>query len=305
MESTWAGRLVGLSIALGVLAPTSAAVAAETPLTCANDAEKGQELRDASKLLAARDLFIRCAQPSCPGAVQKECVRWLEDVSSRIPTIVPSARDDHGSELLGVRVMLDGVPLTAAIGTAVAVDPGPHTLSFEASSSSLSAAPRAGKTNKARVDVVVHEGDHARLITATLSDSASPPPEPAAASSLAASSPREATPSNQARSGIPASAIVIGALSVVGLGTWATLGTIGALDYGRLKDRCGSDCAPSDVSRVRNELLASSIGLGVGLAAAAATVIIVVVDRSHRATAAIAPTWAAGTFGFSARASFD
>src|SRR5262249_5808473 len=111
----------------------------------------------ARKLLAARDLFVRCAQSSCPAAVKRECARWLDETSAKIPTIVPVARVDGGDEIGDARVLVDGAtPPERVPGAAIAVDPGAHTLPCE--------APGRGPVE---VRLVAREGEHDRIVTAT------------------------------------------------------------------------------------------------------------------------------------------
>ena len=76
------------------------------------------------------------------------------------------AKDSTGHDLTDVHVFEDTHSLADKIdGRSLAVDPGSHAFRFE----------RAG-SDPVTVTVVVHEGEHARAIEATIADK--PPPEP-------------------------------------------------------------------------------------------------------------------------------
>jgi hypothetical protein len=249
-----------------------ASARADEARSCADDAERAQELRDGGKLLAARDLFVRCAQPTCAAAVKRECARWLDETTQRIPTIVPSAREESGEEVTDAKVSIDGAPIALrAAGSAVPLDPGPHTVRFEAPGRAPS-----------EVRVVAHEGEHVRVVSVTFLPTARPhadaPPPPVREAPVAAPPSR-----------VPALAYVTGAGAVVGLGVWAVAGVLGVVDYGHLKDRCSPDCAHDDVTRARTELAVASIGLAVGLVCAAATVVLFLSSRPRAASALVVP----------------
>jgi len=100
---------------------------------CLDASVQGQTFRDAHKLVEARDQFRTCSQQACPAIVQKDCVTWLGEAEQGLPTVVISAKDGAGHDLLDVKVTVDGQPLTAKLqGDALPLNPGPHALHFEA-----------------------------------------------------------------------------------------------------------------------------------------------------------------------------
>ena len=140
----------------GVLA-TSAALA-DDKAVCLEAASKGQTLRDAHQLLEARDQFRICARPQCPAMVQTDCGGWLGDVMRDLPTLVVTAKDAAGADLVRVRVTLDGQPLLTALdGQSVAVNPGQHTLHFDGEDGAM-AAILAGAIEPGTVLVIRYEG---------------------------------------------------------------------------------------------------------------------------------------------------
>ncbi len=122
-------RLTALiAVAIAFVPRARAMDAAES---CAVAAEAAQDLRRESKLSAAHAKLVACSGSVCPGVVRKDCVRWLTEVEAALPSLIVRAQDGAGRELTNIRILSDGVVLTQALGgTAMAVDPGSHELSF-------------------------------------------------------------------------------------------------------------------------------------------------------------------------------
>jgi hypothetical protein len=124
---------IAAAVLLGVsLAPSSNA---ETQ-ACFDAALRGQKLEREGKLLAARDIFVSCAQQSCPEAVMKQCTAWAAAVNDVLPTVVLGARDDHGRDLTDVTVTVDDQPATLQ-GRGILLDPGRHTLRWRRSTGAV------------------------------------------------------------------------------------------------------------------------------------------------------------------------
>ncbi|MGA7118862.1 MAG: hypothetical protein WBY94_02130 [Polyangiaceae bacterium] len=131
---------------------------------CLEAASKGQTLRDAHELVEAREELLVCAGPRCPAVVQADCINWLEDVQRALPTVVISAKDASGADLVDVRVSMDDQPLLPKIdGLALPVDPGPHAFRFE----SKGRAP-------AELRVLIKEGEKSQSLSAVLGPSPQP-----------------------------------------------------------------------------------------------------------------------------------
>ncbi len=133
---------------------------ADDKAVCLSAASKGQTLRDAHKLIEAREQLRLCAAAQCPAVVQSDCAGWLADVERVLPTVVLSAKDAAGRDLVDVvKVSLDGQPLASVLdGQAVPVDPGMHTFRFERADGSAT-------TQQA----LVREGAKAQNVSAVLS----------------------------------------------------------------------------------------------------------------------------------------
>ena len=144
---------------------------------CLDASSKGQILRNTHTLVEARDQLQICAQQGCPGVVQSDCATWLAQVESEIPTVIVSAKNGAGAELIDVKVSFDGTPLLNKLdGIAVPVDPGLHAFHFEA----------ADGTARDQT-VLVRQGQHDQLVAVVLGS-------PATAPGAIASTPRLAAP---------------------------------------------------------------------------------------------------------------
>jgi hypothetical protein len=132
-----AGRIQAALLGVVALIAARPAVAAEplpTNAQCIAASESGQDLRHASKLRAARVQFAVCVATSCPGPIREDCAQQLEEVVKMTPSVVFELKDSAGNDVAGVVATVDGEGLAAAdnaAGTAVELDPGEHTFSFE------------------------------------------------------------------------------------------------------------------------------------------------------------------------------
>jgi hypothetical protein len=149
---------------------------ADDTASCVDASSRAQTLRDAHKLIDAREQLRVCGQASCPAAVRRDCTGWLEAVDRALPTVVPSLKDGDGKDVVDAAVTVDGKPFAASLtGTSLPVDPGLHAFHFQ----------RADGTT-ADQQVLVAEGQRdvvisARVLVAAHSPpSPSPPPAPAA-----------------------------------------------------------------------------------------------------------------------------
>src|SRR5690349_12130436 len=100
-------RVPWMSLAV-LLAIASPSRAEDEKVACVSASEQGQQLRDHAKLVDARDKFVQCARDECPSVVRKDCVQWLSEVTNSLPSVVLSAKDDAGQDVLEVRVTVDG-----------------------------------------------------------------------------------------------------------------------------------------------------------------------------------------------------
>lgn len=126
-------RLAILRFGLALLFVGEAATArAEPPRACVEAAERGQSLRDKVKLTQARASFLACASSACPEVIQRDCAQWVAELETRIPTVILTASDTLGREVVYAHVLVDGEPFANRLdGIAVPIDPGIHTFRVE------------------------------------------------------------------------------------------------------------------------------------------------------------------------------
>ncbi len=106
--------------------------AAPTTSDCLGASEASFESDNDHKLRMERAQLLVCAAPSCPVDVRKECIRRVEEVNAAIPTIIFEAKDGSGADVIAVKVIMDREVLTERLdGTALPIDPGEHTFTFE------------------------------------------------------------------------------------------------------------------------------------------------------------------------------
>ena len=255
-------RSVLVASVLGALTllTTRASAADET---CADVAERAQDLRSKGKLLDARKDLLQCANERCPKVIRRDCVQWLEEVQRSLPAVTIVAR--HRGKDVAARVRIDGALVE---GTApVALDPGPHTVDVEAAELRPGTEP-----------IVVRAGETARVVVVEPEAFPAPAPRP------------EAPPPSSGRSVLgPA---ILGAVGVVGLATFAAFQGVGRSQIGDIEDGCGRTftCTQDDLGAPRTSFVVSAIGLGVGAAALATAIVwYVVTPRAGAPTTATAP----------------
>lgn len=267
-ESSFGRRTLSLLLAAAfATAPMSAF--AQDKEACVTASESGQKLRKQKKLRAARKELLACAQETCPAVVKKDCVTWLAEVDESLPTIILSAKDGSGNDVVDAKVLLDGEPFEGKLdGSAIAIDPGAHTFRFE---------PAKGEAVESKV--IVREAEKNRVITVTLGEKPKPVAEPAPPPT------KPATPeAPKASSGIPTSAYVLGGVAAASFVGFAYFGLSGRADRDHLLDTCAPYCSKDDEKPARNRLLIADIALGVGIVSlGVATVLVLTAPSAPKA----------------------
>ena len=214
---------------------------------CLDAYDTSQRLRRQGELVAARQRLLECAQESCPAAVAKECTRWLREVNESLPSVVLSVRKASGEDVFDVRVRSGDTLLAERLsGRAVALDPGPHTLSFELADGRV-----------LEKSIVVREGEKNRLVELRLAGAAKPPPP----------APAPAPEAEPQAGSIPTLAIVLAGIGVLALGSFAYFAIDSKTDVDDMEGRCAPGCPQSEVDRAERKALIADISLGVGVVA--------------------------------------
>jgi hypothetical protein len=275
------------SLFLGLLAAPVLATNlafADDKTVCLDATLQGQTFRDAHKLIEAREQFRACARQQCPAMVQQDCGGWLSEVEKALPSVVLTAKDAGGVDLVNVRVSVDGKPLLTGLdGQGVAVNPGPHTFVFD--------GPNGAHVER---QALIKEGEKNQGVAVVLSLSRpSPPPPLPTAPPEGASTPTAPAPTMQPQaSEQPSSgggwsrgtahtwAFVSGGLGIAGIGAGTVFGLLTLSAWSSAKSACGgnaSQCtdassAQSHRSTAESDATISTVGFiagGVFLAAGA------------------------------------
>jgi hypothetical protein len=139
---------------IAVVMGTSRTGFAQDVAACIKASDTGQDLRDQSKLLEARDAFAVCAKDACPQQIRVACAEWLTALGTRVPTLVVAVKDHAGHDVTTGVLKIDGKPIDGAmLGSAFPVNPGAHKIRVE----------HPGD-DAVEQDVVAREGDQRRII---------------------------------------------------------------------------------------------------------------------------------------------
>ncbi|HMJ12673.1 MAG TPA: hypothetical protein VK524_14725 [Polyangiaceae bacterium] len=250
-----AAAVHALSIAAHAASPDKA--------ECARAYEQAQERRVASHLLEAREALRVCAQPSCPGFVQKDCGDWLGQVERELPSVIVTAKSADGSDTAAVKLFIDGKPRGSELdGRAIELDPGLYTFRLEHEG----AEPVERR-------ILVRQSQRNRVIEVRFGGDPSPRP----------TGPSPAAPMADRSSGKPGPlrpyAYVAGGVGAAGVVAWSVFGLLGKKQENDLKDECAGHCSESDVDSVKRKYLLADISLGVGVVGLGTGVLLFVLSR--------------------------
>jgi hypothetical protein len=257
-------------VCVGLTLSASVGIArAETPRACVEAVERGQSLRDKVKLREAKAAFLSCAASSCPEVIQRDCAQWVSEVDARIPTVIVTATDAAGHDVVYVRLLVDGVLFTDRLdGIAVPIDPGIHVFRFEPEGS-----PPFEQT------VVLREAEKFQKQHFVL-PAAAPKSKVAV---MVAPVPEKDAITAPSPSAWKTGTIVSGSITGAAALSFATFALVGFIDVHDLNDSCSPSCPRSSVDRANHELMAADVSLGIGVAALAVTTFLYFEWRAHRA----------------------
>jgi hypothetical protein len=276
--------------------------------TCLNAVSKGQRLRDSHRLVEAREKFRTCARAECPAVLQTDCAGWLTDVERTLPTVVLSAKDGAGHDLVDVKVSVDGEPIAKTLdGQAVAIDPGLRRFLFENAEGKTAAAQLLVKEGEkaVNVSVVFGGGEVAPVPLAPLGAPAPLPQRPAPRPSGDESDVVTSVPlSSGSRSGstVRLIGLLVGGAGIAAMGASAVIAV-----EAKSKDNTAANENPTarvaDSQSAVNEGDVATVVFGVGAGLALAGIITFLAapsgrtDTASRAVTQGRPSVAMGTDG--------
>jgi hypothetical protein len=204
---------------------------------CVEAHSEAQLKRDESDFLTARELFGRCIENECPEPIRMECAALLSKLEESMPSVVLTAKDDRGNDVLNVKVELDGKPyLDALSGRATAVNPGSRRFVF--------LRPDGTRTT---VTALILEGVKGRELVGRFSPTAHAPA--AAQQPVTTGSGRETV------------AYVLGGAGMLALGAFGYFALSGKSELDHLRATCAPNCSDSKASAVSANYLLADISL--------------------------------------------
>ena len=246
-----------LTIALVLMASAVPSMAhAQDAAACRDGYERSQVSRDAGKLLEARKLLQQCFA-SCSAVVQKECVDWLSDVEARLASVILSAKDGAGADLVDVAVSIDGKEGPRKLdGRALDVDPGEHTFVFELAD---------GRKTEQRV--LLREREKAKSVAVTIGaphPAAASPAKPASGRGDAAR-PAEQSPTSGGSSPLKLVGFIAAGVGVAGLAVGTIFGLKASSKLSAPQcDTSAKVCDPGVIGDAKSAATVSTIGFVAG-----------------------------------------
>lgn len=243
--------------ALG-FAPASAWAQDKAPATtskqeCIAAYEATQSLREAGKLVEAREQAIVCARTECPKALNTECMGWVGEIEKSTPTVVFAAKSPDGQDISTVKVSVDGALVTEELGArAVPLDPGKRVFRFDS-------ADHGSK----EVELVLREGEKNRTVSVSYE------PEKASDGPELVPPPPE-SPSESSGGGPPASFWVLGGAGIAAVAVGVVFEVVGLSQKSDL-EACKPSCDPADADAMTRSFVVGDTALvagGVALGAA-------------------------------------
>jgi hypothetical protein len=211
---------------------TSNPASADEVDRCVAASEKGQKERRAGNLMEARSAFLQCAGEKCPSVVKAACTEWLDQVTAALPTIVVAVTDPDRKDIVDARILVDGKAV--ALGRAVPLDPGPHSISVEADG-----------FESATQSIVARESEHNRSVSFALAKKSDAPP----------------AHSSSEQRGIRPITWITGGLAVAALASFTGFGLRGRFLAADLRDTCAPSCSESDRDRAHTSYVIADISL--------------------------------------------
>ena len=225
---------------------------------CVSQLDRAQSLQTARKLREARTSYLACSAPTCPELLREDCSRSLVELDGTIPTVVFSARGEHGRDVTDARVLLDGEAVSSALdGHAVALDPGTHVVRFERAGGGVS-----------EMRLVAREGEKNRSVNASFMTST--PAAPEKATQVRAESGR-----------FPILPVILGGTGLLALGGSFYVRLNADSDADRLRGSCAPSCDQSSRDALSDKLVVANVALGVGIGAIALAAATWLFDPRH------------------------
>ena len=238
---------------VAVLAPALARGAPPpSKAACIEAYKSSQELSRAGSLTQARSAALICAREPCPAVLRKDCADWVADVEQRLPTLLVVLRDESGRDMMGARVLVDGVEVASHLdGRTIEVDPGERIVEVIAE----------GRT-PLKQSILARERDKGREVLFTFEAAAKVTTGPPAGPVL----PPQPTEKPAPRP-LPWTFWTGAAASAVGVAGFGVFGGSGLALRGELSS-CKPGCTEERIDHGRTTFLVADVFLGVAVVGA-------------------------------------
>ena len=241
---------IAFAVGSAVIGVSSTSWAADSAAQqCVQAAEKGQELKDASKLLEAKDSFRKCQLDVCPKVVAQKCEIWAAEIDEITPTISVRATL-NGQDITDVKVFVDGNLVRNTLdGSDIPLNPGIHKFRIE-------------KEGKAPIEQsrLVHVREKAKTIEANFDPPKAAPPPGQVPPPYKVAKPKEGFH-------VPTSTWVSAGVGLASVGVGSFFLLSAKSRYDDLQNGCGKNgsCEPSDVSGLSTKWTLGQVFMGVGV----------------------------------------
>jgi hypothetical protein len=262
-------RLLPLAL-IALSLPAAPAQAADEKKACIASYEQAQQLRSESKLRAAREQLLVCARDVCPAALKGDCVTWLGEVDSSIPSVVVDAKDKAGKETINIKVSIDGKTIAEKLdGKSIQVDPGVHTFKYELAGAS-----------PIEEQVVIRQGEKNRRLTISFAPKESATPAASSSAPSGTSGDGVILDSDKAASS-PYLGYALAGVGVLGVGAGAFFWLTGKSAENKLRDQnCKPACSQDEVDSIKTKYLIGDIAMGVGVVAIGVGTVLILTSGS-------------------------
>lgn len=227
--------LIGWAFGVGAVCLADRPACASDLDTCNTALVRGQELAKGGKLLEARAEYPSCLRPVCDASLRAVCANFLADLTGAVPSIKLETQGDANA-----RFFVDGSPIADA-ASPIEINPGTHRIRAEATGHLPS-----------ETQVTLEKGEH-RSVALTLVPIAKPRHDEGKAGSKR---PR----------GIPTTALALGGVALLAVGSFAYFGLTGKSTESELRISCKAESC--DSGAMRRAYLAADISAIVALIAA-------------------------------------
>ena len=238
--------------------PVQATVSAAPPTVkeCLAAHHESQSLRRQFQLLESRDVLNECSNATCPAPVRRDCLRWLEEVSLQLPSVV--FRLDESETSRNIKIYVDDkLRFPTLPNRAIEFNPGTYHFRFV-----IDGKPPIEQ------EIVLGEAEKFRSVNIRFASGVSGQHAAASATPPApktAASTREQHAISASRP-VPLATYVfagIGAAAAVSFAAWGLASTTLKSD---LQKDCAPDCTQDQIDRVRSRALIADISLAASVA---------------------------------------